>query len=899
MSTVPLDRVRATDVALAGGKGANLGELMAAGLPVPAGFVVTTDAYRRAARGEPTPEDLAAITAAYADLGEPLVAVRSSATIEDLAEGSFAGQFETVLGVRGPEAVARAVRRCWASLSGPTAAAYRAYHEIDAEAAMAVVVQVLVDAEAAGVMFTADPLTGRRDRTRISAALGLGDGVVDGTVPTDEVVVRRDDGAWRVDTREVADKTHRSSLVDDTGGDTDVGTGGDTDGGTAVRTVDRPGAAALSDERCLELAELGATIQNHFGRPMDVEWAMARGRLWIVQARPITALPEPIGDPPTDWSVPDRTGMYARASIVEQLPEPLTPLFGDMVEPAVTGSLTALFREGMGDLVHPGDLTFVRVNDYAYYHYSLGGLLRMSAGAVPMALTGKLRNPGGLWRETTHPAYAHVVSRWRERDPERLAATTLLDGAAELLYAGCEYYTSVQRVIPDAATSEILFTRAYAAVRRPGDPPATTFLLGGDSEPIRAEKSLFDLALWVSDRPQLCEVVGSADVDEVVGGPAPEDVDGAVWPQWQRRLREHLDRFGHAVYNLDFASPVAADTPAPVLTAMRHYLVAEPGSVDPRARQHRLLSEREAASAALLGRLDPVRRRVIEPLLRRAQDRVVLREDALADIGLAWPTIRRLLRELGSRLVEAGALPDRDDVFWLTIDEARCAARALDDDQPPEPDLADALESRRMTWRGQLSVTPPQLLPDNAMNRLTRRWMPQHAGDQSGNTLEGLAASGGRVTASACLVLTPADFAHLRPGMVLVSRITTPAYTPLFALASAVVTDVGGPLSHSSIVAREFGIPAVLGTASATQRIRDGQTITVDGGRGLVLLNGDADASLAAEGPETAGAAEHSPPARPDRARVAGSGALAAAVAAAGVLAGAGAVARRRARRCG
>ena len=123
MSTVPLDRVRATDVALAGGKGANLGELMAAGLPVPAGFVVTTDAYRRAARGEPTPEDLAAITAAYADLGEPLVAVRSSATIEDLAEGSFAGQFETVLGVRGPEAVARAVRRCWASLSGPTAAA--------------------------------------------------------------------------------------------------------------------------------------------------------------------------------------------------------------------------------------------------------------------------------------------------------------------------------------------------------------------------------------------------------------------------------------------------------------------------------------------------------------------------------------------------------------------------------------------------------------------------------------------------------------------------------------------------------------------------------------------------------------------------------------------------------
>lgn len=333
-----------------------------------------------------------------------------------------------------------------------------------------------------------------------------------------------------------------------------------------------------------------------------------------------------------------------------------------------------------------------------------------------------------------------------------------------------------------------------------------------------------------------------------------------------------------------------------MFTALRHYLDAEPGSVDPRARQHRLRSEREAASAALLGRLDPARRRMIEPLLRRAQDRVVLREDALADIGLAWPTIRRLLRELGRRLVEAGALPDRDDVFWLTLDETRCAAKALDDDRAPEPELKNSLESRRMTWRGQLRVTPPQLLPDNAMNRLTR-WMPQHAGDQSGNTLEGLAASGGRVTASACLVLTPADFAHLRPGMVLVSRITTPAYTPLFALASAVVSDVGGPLSHSSIVAREFGIPAVLGTASATQRIRDGQTITVDGGRGLVLLNGDADASLAAEGPETAGAAEHSPPARPDRARVARSGALAVAVA--GVLAGAGAVARRRARRCG
>ena len=218
-------------------------------------------------------------------------------------------------------------------------------------------------------------------------------------------------------------------------------------------------------------------------------------------------------------------------------------------------------------------------------------------------------------------------------------------------------------------------------------------------------------------------------------------------------------------------------------------------------------------------------------------------------MGLAWPVMRRMLLELGRRLVEAGAVEKPADVFWLRRDELEDMAGSLDAGETQLASLADPVEQRKMLWRGQRRVTPPQLLPKRTWFKVFEGLMPAASEEQTGDTIKGIAASGGQVTAPPACSSGPGDFGQMRPGEVLVAAITTPAWTSLFAMASAVVTDVGGPLSHSSIVAREYAIPAVLGTGVATSRIHSGQSVRVDGDAGTVtLLDGpgatDAEQSL-------------------------------------------------------
>ncbi len=294
-----------------------------------------------------------------------------------------------------------------------------------------------------------------------------------------------------------------------------------------------------------------------------------------------------------------------------------------------------------------------------------------------------------------------------------------------------------------------------------------------------------------------------------------------------QRFAAHLDAYGHTVYNLDFANPVPADDPAPLVDVVRLYLTGQAG--DPYERQRRLQQKRDAATVVIRRRLDPVRRSTFDALLRRAQAIAPIREDALADVGLAWPQLRRMLAELGHRLVAAGAIDRPDDVYW-------CRRPEIEDALERPRDLRPLVEERRAVWRGQRRATPPQLLPQGTWMDRMGAMMPATTAEQTGDVLTGIGASAGRVTAIARVLSGPADFARLQPGEVLVASITTPAWTSLFARAGAVVTDIGGPLSHSSIVAREYGIPAVLGTAVATRRITDGQQITVDGDQGRVYL---------------------------------------------------------------
>jgi phosphohistidine swiveling domain-containing protein len=840
------DELGRGDVDVAGGKGANLGELTRAGLPVPPGFVLTTEAYRAfvaatgigdevlalaavapdadpAAYDEPSariralfvagtvPDEPAdEVLAARKSLGEA-VAVRSSATAEDLEGASFAGQQDTYLNVRGDPL--GAVRDCWASLWTARAMAYRARQGIaPADVALAVVVQEMVDADAAGVMFTANPTNGRRDETVIAAAWGLGESVVSGAVTPDDVVVDR---AGHVVRRTTADKAVMTAA---------------TGSGTEERPVPdtQRARAVLDDAEITALAALGVRIEEHFGAPQDVEWARADGEFRIVQARPITALPEPEAEPPTDWTVPDPHALYARASIVEQLPDPLSPLFADLVDPSVTRSLQLLMNEFIGPgAVRDGDVGLPTINGYAYYRYSRGGMARLTLQSprAMKVLTTTGEHSGLLrWRERSHPRYVRIVEHWTARPVDGLSDGELFAGVVELLDAGTEYYTAVQAIIPIAASSEVAFTAFYDRfVRRAGDPPAPTFLLGFDSTPIRAEKSLYDLAAWT--RPQ-------ADLTAaLLAGELP------VSGEWHDRLQTHLDRFGHTVYNLDFLNAVPADEPAPLLETLRFYLRGD--GADPHERQRLSAERREAGTAAVLARLDPARRAVFGRLLRWAQETAPVREDALADIGLAWPRLRVLLRELGARLVAAGVLDRPDDVFWLR--RADVVARRV---------APGAIEERKALWRGQRRVTPPQLLPKNGLWLAMERFMPAGSEVQTGAVLRGTGASAGQVTATARVLAGPEDFGRMRPGDVLVASITTPAWTSLFAMASGVVTDVGGPLSHSSIVAREYGIPAVLGTAVATRRITDGERIHVDGDAGTVtLLDGDEEAPAPEEEP--------------------------------------------------
>ena len=852
-----------------GGKGASLARLVANGLPVPDGFHVTTAAYWKFViendlqpgvlaaleavdvaqpatldaasqtigelfAGAQTPPDVAsAIALAYASLAgtSPVVAVRSSATAEDLPDLSFAGQQDTYLNVEGYGAVLEAVKRCWASLWTARAIGYRARHGIGPGGlSLAAVVQLLVPAEAAGILFTANPVTGRRDQAVLSAAWGLGEAVVGGMVTPDALTVDKASGV--VVERVTADKQVMTARIN---------------GGTEEQPVPEAlrRAPVLDQRAAAELVGLAVQIEEQYGMPMDIEWALADGVFAIVQARPITALPEepvaPELELPDEWPMPDPKGPYMRGSIADFMPDPLTPLFATVGVPAINAGMKRTIRETIGGSLAALDNYLTTINDYAYLHVGLGcrDWVWVLGRMVP-ALPRLLRDGERHWREVARPRYAGVTARWRDRPPHELSAVELLRGARELTDAMADYLTALQvDAIGTAAGTEGLFTTIYdKMIKREGDPPAPTLLLGADSTPIRAEKALYDLAQWCRERDSLPAYLleaPSRQLAEQVDHGMPPGTGAGDWHEWQRRFGDYLAEFGHSIYDLDFAKPLPVDDPLPLLEVLKMFIRGE--GKDPHARQQESIARREQAVQTAMSRVRGLKRRLFRWSLRWAQTFACVREDSIFDIGLGYPVLRRMLHELGCSLVEAGAIAEAGDIYFLRVDEVERGARALDGGQRPES-LVKRIQERRAVWRAENRLVPPQQLPDKGrvMGINTDAFMPVSADEQTHDLLKGVAASPGQVTAPARILLGPEDFHQMQPGDVLVAEITTPAWTPLFAMAAGVVTDIGGPLSHGSIVAREYGIPAVLGTGVATQRIRSGQTVTVDGSAGTVSL---------------------------------------------------------------
>jgi phosphohistidine swiveling domain-containing protein len=831
-----------------GGKGLNLMRLARAGMPVPPGFVVSTDAYQAfvranrlderirelwsAASGQPLstaaapiraafengafpPGLSAAIAAAYdalcaqAGQADLPVAVRSSATAEDLADASFAGQQDTYLNVCGAPAVLDAIKRCFGSLWTERAIAYRERQGLEPLAArLAVVVQQMVFASAAGVAFTANPLSGDAHQLVIDATWGLGEALVSGLVTPDHVVVDKRSGA-RLELV-VADKA--SMIVA-------------TPGGTAEQPTPRGQrrARVLRDEQIRILADLGARIENLYGRPQDLEWCLAGDQLYILQARPITTLP----DEPVAWDAPGLGQWLHGGGTFEMITEPISPLFETFLLPIFVQAIAQMIAGfGLADALP--DPPYAVVNAHIY--------LSLKLRLRPWHLLGVLRDVNSHMRswedqQSEQEHYRRTVAGQAEPPVSALSGAALRARMDALGQAAMRYWLQIMKLVQVIYRKEKGFTDFYnRRARRTGDPGAEVFLRGQKILPWEAECGTYELAQLAQ---RLDGVAGALRADP--GTALISLRDTPAGREFLAALEQHLARYGHQLASFDLRLPTLADDPRPVLVAAQAFLN---GNEPPAARRERLAAERDQAAATVLARLAPRDQRTFRRLLDEAQSAARTREDALFDVGLGWTGMHRCALELGRRAAQAGALREAQDVFWLRLDELQALAAALDHGQGAGP-LSELVDERRRLDDAWSRVEPPYLLPVGSRPGFWWGWVfptPELQRHPDAHTLVGLGVSPGKITATARVIKRLEDMDQLNAGEILVAHTTTPAWTPLFARAAGLVTDLGGPLAHGSIVAREYGIPAVMGTGDATRRIRSGQSITVYGSEGRVRL---------------------------------------------------------------
>jgi pyruvate,water dikinase len=846
------------DLATAGGKGMSLAKMINAGFPVPDGFHITTEAYRKfiAANNLQTkilaalkdvnislpatletatttigrfftkadiPEDLAAtITDSYLQLAaQPLrpisVAVRSSATAEDLPDASFAGQQETYLNIRGKESLLDAVKKCWASLWTARAIAYRIKNNIDQNTvALAVVVQEMVNAESSGILFTANPLNGRRDEMVINAAWGLGEAIVGGLVSPDTIVA--DKATGKIKKVDVAEKTVITVL---------------TESGTSEEPLDdaRCRSQVLKEAEIAKLVSIARKIEDFYGKPQDIEWCHAKDSFYIVQARPITALPPE----PVQWVPPHPKGMYARGSLCEHLPNPVSPLFSTLGIRMVNIPTKEIGELALG--VGGGGYQYQTINGYVYLGMILTWREWLAMAKASAQLTRSMFKVSHENWQAGREEFIAAIARQDEKDVQALSPSALLESARELMMAIGKFYTVIQAsTLPSASSSEIVFTRLYKLVSRKDEPKAETLLFGLETVPLRAEKSLFDLGMWIREHPTLSDFMLHTPTDELAAALRIDTTADAVpvqdWTEFTNRFEKYLAEFGYTSYEFDFMNPTPAETPEVILETLKLYV--EGKGNDPHARQQEFVTRRQETLAKIHGRGKLVPNRWFDKALNWATRVGPDREDSITDLGRGHTTLRRLLGELGRRFAAGGAIVNAKDIYWLVEEEVNELAFLLERGESL-PDYSARAAERKATWHEQLKLVPPAMLPEKSFWAKILPWNR----NSTGNVLTGVASSAGKITGTARLLFGPEDFGRMRPGDVLVAVTTTPAWTPLFTMASAIVTDLGGPLSHSSIVAREYGIPAVVSTGIATRRIRDGQTITVDGGAGTVTLGSE------------------------------------------------------------
>ncbi|MGI5270095.1 PEP/pyruvate-binding domain-containing protein [Nonomuraea sp. CA-218870] len=783
----PLRSFGRGDLALAGGKGANLGELIAGGFPVPGGFVVTTAAYDLVAAGNVTrayfddlemPDALRReILTAYRELGAGPVAVRSSATAEDLPGAAFAGQQDTYLNVVGEDALIDAVRRCWGSLWSERAVAYRDRLGIDpAEVRIAVVVQRMVEAEAAGVMFTADPVTGDRGRLVVDAGTGLGEAVVSGLVTPDHYVL-----------------TPEGEIAEFAPGRREVVIRALAGGGVSHESGAGAPGTRLPGSVLRELARLGTEAARRFGRPQDIEWTYADGEVSLVQARPMTALPPP----PLGRLNPLRRRLAT--ILMEYVPVRPYPIDMSTWLPHGPAGLMGTVTGHFG--LRGAFEGFLEEEDGVVYRL-VPPRPRPGPKALvaPFLIAAKARryDPARWTDDPRFPRYLDGVRALMALDLAALPWPELV-GTPRRVLAAVRPVAALR--IDYLPRSGLSLLRLLVALKLLGRADLFGDLIAG------ARTRTGDANLALEELAEEAARTGALDRD-----PLPE--------AFEVRFREFLAEYGHreGASPLLVTPPTWADAPETVLGLVRVLAAGPPRPAGGDDVLDRLLAHPRLRGGR--GRDRMVRK------VQAARAGVAFREDSHFVFTLPLPVLRRSIVEIGRRLRDAGVLDTPEDVFHLRLEELEEIGdvAALGDAHARRLRAAvTARTARREELAGVRLIDPRAVFP---------------ARETADALVAGTPASAGTATGPVTVVRDPSEFGKLRGGDVLVCPYTNPSWTPLFQRAAAVVVDTGGLASHAAIVAREYGIPAVMGTGDGTAALADGQRVTVDGDAGVVTAAG-------------------------------------------------------------
>jgi pyruvate,water dikinase len=849
-----------TQVAVVGGKGAHLGELSRIeGIRVPAGFCVTTDAFRRMMAEAPSvndrldrlsrlnpddreairtlsaeirrtlegiaiPDDLAAaITRSLARLGErSAYAVRSSATAEDSPTASFAGQQDTYLNVVGPAAILQHVSRCWASLFTERAVTYRLRNGFDhRNVHMAVVVQQMVFPVAAGILFTADPVTSNRKVTSVEASFGLGEALVSGLVNADMYKVR--DGevvAKAIATKQLA--IHALPA-----------------GGTQEQAIDpaRQKQPALTDAQVVRLAQLARRIEAHFGCPQDIEWCLVDDDFHIVQSRPITTLfPIPVtddvgnhvfvsvghGQMMTDAMKPLGISMW-QLTALPRMYEAGGRLFVDITQrlasPASRASLLEVM--GRGDPLIRDALETVLERDDFIPSIPDEGQVSAPTGSAPAPL------------ETDPAIVTDLIGRNQEsiaalkRDIRTKSGSALFD----FILADIQ---ELKRILFDPRSHQV-FMGAMEATwwlneqlqAWLGEKNAADTLTQSVPHNVTSEMglALLDVADVIRPHPEvvafLQHVEDEGFLDELAtlaGGREARDA-----------IRAFLDKYGmRCVGEIDITRPRWSERP----TTLVPVILGNIKNFDPGAGERRFeqgLQEARRKEQDVLERVRALpdgeqKADETKRMIDRVRTFIGYREYPKYGMVSRYFVYKQALLEEAERLLQAHVLREKEDIFYLTFQELHDVVRAKQvDDQ--------LIHQRKDAFRSYQALTPPRVLTSDGeviAGAYRRDDVPTGA-------LVGLPVSAGIVEGRARVIHDMRE-ADLEAGDILVTAYTDPSWSPLFVAIAGLVTEVGGLMTHGAVIAREYGLPAVVGVEQATRLIRDGQRIRVHGTDGYVEI---------------------------------------------------------------